>query len=109
MTHDQRPATHDRSPAVARFARLLPDDFLNEFGDEIVEHIEADHAAARARGSFALLWVNITAGLVLLWSAIAERVRPTLLIAHVSHPFAQEDPMQATLHEWSMDLKLSLR
>ena len=26
-------------PFVARFARLLPDDFFNEFGDEIVELI----------------------------------------------------------------------
>ncbi|HMC56590.1 MAG TPA: ABC transporter permease [Gemmatimonadaceae bacterium] len=96
-------------PFVARFARLLPDDFFNEFGDEIVEHIAADHAAARARGTLALAWFNIATAADLLWSALAERMRPTLLISHASPSFAQEDPMAATLHEWSMDLKLSLR
>ena len=110
MTHDLRPTTHDRRPGVARLVKLLPDDFSNEFGDEIVETIERDLATARMRGSAAVLWFNITTALDLIWSAIAERFRPSYRLSPIAYRlFAQEDPMRSTMHEWSMDLRLSMR
>ncbi|MGH7634728.1 MAG: hypothetical protein ACRENC_13420, partial [Gemmatimonadaceae bacterium] len=72
--------------------RLLPAPFRAEFGAELREHIARDYAAARRRHFAAAIGVSLATALDLLWCAVAERVRPTV----VSHyePFDREDGMQ---------------
>ena len=56
--------------------RLFPTAFRAQFAADMVEQLERDYAAARARGARALLWFVAGAALDLLVSAIAEWVHP---------------------------------
>jgi len=87
--------------------RLFPAAFREQFGDDLVDHVEREYDAARARGPAASLWYAFATGADLVRAAVAERWSPTV---HAASAAATEGrPMRTTLAEWAADLRLALR
>ena len=94
-------------PALRSLVRLFPPAFREQFAADMVEQIERDYDAARARGHAALGWFVLATAADLVRSAAAERWDPTLVQAPPTSTEAQG--MSTILQEWSRDLRLAGR
>jgi predicted permease len=87
--------------------RLFPAGFRAQFGAEMLEQLEREYDAARARGVPAATWAFVGSAVDLVLSATAERWRPTWPYTAASIP--GRPPMRPMLHEWTTDLRLAFR
>jgi predicted permease len=86
---------------------LLPRAFREEFATEMVEHIDREYAAARARGRLAAVGYAGATAADLLQTAIAERWRPSWTRPPIVT--REEKDMKSFIDNWTRDLKHAAR
>jgi putative ABC transport system permease protein len=92
--------------ALRALVHAFPDAFKHQFGDDMLEQVDADYAAARERGALPLAWFTLSTATDLAMSNIAERLSPTWMPGYSG---TETKDMKATLQEWGRDLKVAAR
>ena len=84
---------------------LFPTRFREQFGADMVQQLDRDYDVARSRGLPALSGFVLATAFDLVWSAIAERVRPTWRVRSL----AEHRVVRSPVGEWVRDLRFALR
>lgn len=86
---------------LAAIVATFPRAFRDEFGAEMLDHARRDLAAARERGHAAHVVCAVATTVNLVWSSVAERVRPSWT---THSPQMEIGRMESLRNGWMRDL-----